>query len=48
MKGNLPLFDESRYDYDITIRTDQKAADVVRKAHQRCDQEILIAQLKGG
>ena len=48
MKGELTLFDELRYHYYITTRTDLSAADVVRKAHQRCDQENLIAQLKGG
>ena len=48
MKGELTLFDELRYHYYITTRTDLSAADVVRKAHQRCNQENLIAQLKGG
>ena len=48
MKGELTLFDELRYFYYITTREDLSAAEVVRKANQRCDQENLIAQLKSG
>ena len=48
MKGDLTLFDELRYFFYITTRTDLSAAAVARKANQRCDQENLIAQLKGG
>ena len=48
MKGELTLFDELRYHYYITTRADLSAADVIQQANQRCDQENLIAQLKGG
>ena len=40
MKGDL------RNDYYITIRTDLRADNVIRKAHQHSDQACLIAQLK--
>ena len=39
---------ELRYHLYITTRADLSAAGVVRKAHQRRDQEKIIAQLKGG
>ena len=39
MKGDNVLFDEIRYHYYITTRTDVSAAEVVRLANQRCDQE---------
>ena len=41
-------FDETRYHYYITTRTDVSAAELVRLANQRGDQENLIAQLKSG
>ena len=48
MKGDNTLFDETRYHYYITTRTDVSAAELVRLANQRGDQENLIAQLKSG
>jgi hypothetical protein len=48
MKGEQALFDEIRYFFYITTRTDLTAAEVVRCANQRCDQENVIAQLKNG
>ena len=47
-KGENALIDEIRYYYYITMRTDVSAAEIVRLANQRCDQENLIAQLKSG
>jgi len=48
MKGELALFDEVRYFFYITTRTDLSAAEVVVCANQRCDQENVIEQLKNG
>jgi hypothetical protein len=48
MKGENALFDEIRYLFYITTRTDLSPADVVRCANQRCDQENVIEQLKNG
>jgi hypothetical protein len=48
MKGEQTLFDEIRYLFYITTRTDLSAAEVVRCAHERCDQENVIEQLKNG
>ncbi len=47
-KGQARLFDEIRYRFYLT--NDRKAAPraLVFKANDRCDQENLIAQLKGG
>ena len=47
-KGELTLLDEIRYFFYITTRRDLSAAEVVRLANARCDQENVIAQLKGG
>ena len=47
-KGELTLLDEVRYFFYITTRRDLSAAGVVRLANARCDQENVIAQLKGG
>jgi len=47
-KGQDLLFDEIRYFFYITTRRDLSAVEVVQWAHERCDQENLIAQLKGG
>ena len=46
--SKITLFDETRYHYYITTRTDVSAAELVRLANQRGDQENLIAQLKSG
>jgi hypothetical protein len=48
MKGEVVLFDEIRYFFYITTRTDLSAAEVVRCANQRCDQENVIEELKNG
>jgi hypothetical protein len=48
MRGEQVLFDEIRYFFYITTRTDLSPADVVRCANQRCDQENVIEQLKNG
>ncbi len=48
MKGERTLFDEIRYFFYITTRTDLSAAEVVACANQRCDQENVIEQLKNG
>ena len=48
MKGEHVLFDEIRYFFYITTRTDLSAAEVVRCANERCDQENIIEQLKNG
>src|SRR3954452_7656192 len=47
-EGQARLFDEVRYRFHLT--NDRKAAPraLVFKANDRCDQENLIAQLKGG
>ena len=48
MKGENVLFDEIRYYFYITTRTDLSPAEVVACANQRCDQENVIEQLKNG
>ena len=48
MKGELTLLDEVRYFFYITTRRDIGAAEVVRLANARCDQENVVAQLKSG
>jgi hypothetical protein len=48
MKGEQVLFDEIRYFFYITTRTDLSAEEVVRCANQRCDQENVIEELKNG
>ena len=47
-RGDHALFDEIRYFFYITTRTDLTAAEVVACANQRCDQENVIEQLKNG
>ena len=46
-KGENVLFDEVRYFFYITKREDLMVEEVVGLANQRCNQENLIAQLKG-
>src|SRR5512136_1032946 len=46
-RGEKVLFDEVRYFFYITNRTD-KAAKIVGLANGRCDQENVIEQLKNG
>ena len=48
MKGEQVLFDEIRYFFYITTRTDLSPAEVVFCANERCDQENVIEQLKNG
>ncbi len=47
-RGDQALFDEIRYFFYITNRRDLSASEVVRLANARCDQENVVAQLKGG
>lgn len=47
-RGDQVLFDEIRYFFYVTTRTDLTAAEVVACANERCDQENVIAQLKNG
>jgi len=46
-KGERVLFDDIRYFFYITNRTDP-ASQIVLRANQRCNQENLIEQLKNG
>ena len=48
MQGEQALFDDIRYFFYITTRTDLSAAEVVACANERCDQENVIEQLKNG
>jgi hypothetical protein len=47
-RGEHVLFDEIRYFFYITTRTDLTAIEVVACANERCDQENIIGQLKSG
>jgi len=47
-KGQQLLFDDIRYFFYITNRTDLTAQGVVQFANERCNQENLIDQLKNG
>ena len=47
-RGEWLLFDDLRYFFYITNDWSSPAEEVVFEANQRCDQENLIAQLKGG
>ena len=47
-KGQMRLFEEYRYFFFITNDRTASAAEIVLLANARCDQENLIAQLKGG
>ena len=47
-RGENVLFDEIRYFFYITTRTDLTAQQVVELANERCDQENIIGQLKSG
>lgn len=47
-RGENVLFDEHRYFFYITNDDDLSMQEVVAEANQRCNQENLIAQLKGG
>ena len=47
-KGQLWLFEPDRYFFYITNDRTSPASEIVFRANDRCDQENLIAQLKGG
>lgn len=47
-RGELLLFDDLRYFFYITNDRSSPAEQIVFEANQRCDQENLISQLKGG
>ena len=47
-EGQSRLFDEIRYRFYLTNDRTTGARELVFKANDRCDQENLIAQLKGG
>jgi hypothetical protein len=47
-KGQMRLFEEYRYFFYLTNDRETEASAVVFLANDRCDQENLIAQLKGG
>jgi len=47
-KGEQALFDDVRYFFHLTNQGDVPITEIVEQAHGRCDQENLIAQLKGG
>jgi hypothetical protein len=47
-RGEDVLFDDVRYFFYITNSAAHDPADIVKEANERCDQENLIAQLKGG
>jgi Transposase DDE domain group 1 len=47
-KGEQKLFDAVRYFFYLTNLTAETPADIVLLANDRCDQENLLAQLKGG
>jgi Transposase DDE domain group 1 len=47
-KGQMRLFEEYRYFFYITNDHTRTAEEIVFAANDRCDQENLIAQLKGG
>jgi hypothetical protein len=47
-KGEQVLFDDQRYFFYITNERQWTASDIVFSANDRCNQENLLAQLKGG
>ncbi len=47
-KGETRLFDEVRYFFYLTNEREATAEEIVFSANDRCNQENLIAQLKGG
>ena len=46
--GQMVMFDEMRYFFYITTRTDLTAEEIVWFANGRCEQENIIEQLKNG
>jgi hypothetical protein len=47
-RGEQVLFDEIRYFFYITTRTDLTAEQLLACANERCDQENVVGQLKSG
>jgi hypothetical protein len=47
-RGEQALFDDVRFFFYLTNDTDCDAAEIVFEANDRCNQENLLAQLKGG
>src|SRR5207248_3674108 len=47
-RGEQVLFDEIRYFFYATTRTDLAATQIVQLANERCDEENIIGQLKCG
>jgi hypothetical protein len=47
-RGELALFDDVRYFFYLTNIRTMTTSSIVRSANDRCDQENLIKQLKGG
>ena len=47
-RGDRVLFDDYRYFFYLTNDQDRPAAEIVFDSNQRCNQENLHAQLKGG
>jgi len=47
-RGEDFLFPEIKYFFYITNRKDLRIEEVVQQAHERCDQENVIEQLKNG
>jgi hypothetical protein len=47
-KGELRLFDDYRYFFYLTNDWESSATEIVFQANERCNQENLNAQLKGG
>jgi hypothetical protein len=47
-RGDEVLFDEIRYFFYLTTRTDLSVEEVVACANERCDQDNVIGQLKSG
>jgi Transposase DDE domain group 1 len=47
-RGEQVLFEEIRYFFYVTTRTDLTAEQIVELANERCDQENVIEQLKNG
>ena len=47
-KGEILLYDDYRYFFYLTNDWDRSPAEIVFEANQRCNQENLHAQLKGG
>jgi hypothetical protein len=47
-RGERVLFDDIRYFFHLTTRTDLAASEVIELANGRCDQENVIEQVKNG